>query len=81
MQRERINRLVHLDVSRQRIVPALYPDQRAGLFRALELLQGFVQLFGLQLPFPYLVIGSGGVVGVIVAVSRMVMSDSLFCTP
>ena len=38
MQREGINRLVHLDVSRQRIVPALYPDQRAGLFRALELL-------------------------------------------
>ena len=27
-------RSVHLDVSRQRIVPALYPDQRAGLFRA-----------------------------------------------
>ena len=83
MQREGINRLVHLDVSRQRIVPALYPDQRAGLFRALELLQGLVQLFSLELAFPYLVIGSGGVVGVIVAVkaSRMVMSDSLFCTP
>lgn len=75
MQRERINRLVHLDVSRQRIVPALYPDQRAGLFRALELLQGFVQLFGLQLPFPYLVIGSGGVVGVIVAVNGQSYGD------
>lgn len=75
MQREGINRLVHLDVSRQRIVPALYPDQRAGLFRALELLQGLVQLFGLQLPFPYLVIGSGGVVGVIVAVNGQSYGD------
>ena len=83
MQREGINRLVHLDVSRQRIVPALYPDQRAGLFRALELLQGLVQLFSLELAFSYLVIGSGGVVGVIVTVDGQAygMNDSLFCTP
>lgn len=75
MQREGIYGFIHLDVSGQGIVPVLHPDQRAGLFRALELLQGFVQLFGLQLPFPYLVIGSGGVVGVIVAVNGQSYGD------